>query len=153
MTAMPKTLVPAAPQSGGPATEMLDLMMRLADLLAHETERVRSGHVQDIEPLQREKIRLSQLYQRKVQELEASGAKVAGQPAPLRAQIVAASARLAEEAAENERALRIGRDATRRLVDMVVASIKTRLKPASRYDARRAVQPARMAPCAVDRRL
>jgi hypothetical protein len=153
MTAMPRAMAPAAPQSGGPATELLDLMMRLADLLAHETERVRSGHVQDVAPLQREKIRLSQLYQRKVQEVEASGAKIASLPAPLRAQIVAASGRLADEAAENERALRIGRDATHRLLDMVVASIKMRVKPASRYDAHSALRPARMVPCAVDRRL
>lgn len=144
---------PTAPQTGGQTTEILDLMMRLADLLTHETEQVRSGHVRDIEPLQREKVRLSLLYQRRIKELEASGATIATLPAPLRAQIVAASGRLAEAAGKNERTLRIGREATRRLIDMVVASIRARLKPTSRYDARRAVQSARMVPCAVDRRL
>jgi hypothetical protein len=123
------------PQIAAQATELLDLMMRLADLLAHETERVRSGHIQDVGPLQKEKLRLTLLYQRGVKQLEASGAKIAALPAPLRAQVVAASARLAETVAENERALRIGSAATRRLVDMLVESIKSRLKPLTRYSA------------------
>lgn len=153
MTAQPQAAAVAAPLSGDHATELLDLMMRLADLLTHETEQVRSGQVQDLGPLQREKIRLSQLYQRKVQELAASGTQITGLPAPLRAQIVAASGRLAEAAGKNESVLRIGRDATRRLLDLVVDSVKARLKPISRYDARRSVHLARMVPCAVDRRL
>jgi hypothetical protein len=147
----------AAPSSSsdaiGQATEMLDLMMRLADHLTHETERVRSGHIQDVAPLQREKLRLALLYQKTVKELRAGGMTIATLPAPLRAQIVATSARLAEAVDKNERALRIGRDATRRLVDLTVRAARERLKPVSRYDARRAMRPGRMAPCSVDRRL
>lgn len=146
----------AAPSSSdamGQATEMLDLMMRLADLLAHETERVRLGHIQDVAPLQREKLRLALLYQKTVKELRVGRMTIATLPAPLRAQIVAASARLAEAVDKNERALRIGRDATRRLVDLTVRAVRERVKSVTRYDARRAVRSGRMAPCAVDRRL
>jgi hypothetical protein len=143
----------APPSPAAQATDMLDLMMRLTDLLADETKRVRAGHVHDIAPLQREKLRLALLYRKAVKSLEATGAKIMALPAPLRAQIVAASAELAEAAGKNERALRIGRDATRRLLDMVVASMRDRLKPVSRYDMRCAMRPARMVPCAVDRRL
>ena len=136
------------------ATDILDLMMRLADLLAHETDRVRSGHVRDIEPLQREKLRVTRLYQRAVKDLEQSATKITALPVPLRAQIVAASARLADSVAENERALRIGCVAARRLLDLVVESVKDRLKPVSRYNARLAsVSHAHMAAVAVDRRL
>lgn len=149
----PPVAAPASSDAMGQATEMLDLMMRLADHLTHETERVRLGHVQDVAPLQREKLRLALLYQKTVKELRASGMTIATLPAPLRAQIVATSARLAEAVDKNERALRIGRDATRRLVDLAVFALRARLKPVSRYDARRAMRPARMAPCAVDRRL
>jgi hypothetical protein len=136
------------------ATELLDLMMRLADLMAHETERVRSGHVQDLGPLQREKLRLTILYQRGVKQLDASGARITALPAPLRAQVVAASARLAETVTENERVLRIGSTATRRLVDMLVESIKSQLKPLTRYSAIPGkLTEAPLLAVAVDRRL
>lgn len=144
---------PAPPQQAAQATDLLDLMMRLADLLASETGLVRSGQVQDIAPLQREKLRLTLLYQNAIKSLQGNGTRLQTLPAPLRAQVVAASARLAEAVGKNERALRIGRDATRRLVDMVVATLKDRLKPTSRYDARCAIRSAAMVPCAVDRRL
>lgn len=144
---------PAPPNEATQATDLLDLMMRLADLLESETGLVRLGQVQDLAPLQREKLRLTLLYQSAIKSLQASGTKLATLPAPLRAQMIAAAARLAEAVGKNESALRIGRDATRRLVDLVVASLKDRLKPMSRYDARCAMRPAAMAPCAVDRRL
>jgi hypothetical protein len=163
MSALARSFPPPAPPSApaaasslpvmAQATGLLDLMMRLADLLTHETERVRAGQVQDVAPLQQEKLRLSVLYQRAAKELQASGTKITDLPAPVRAQIVATSTRLAEAATKNELALRVGRDATRRLLDMVVSSMRDRLKPVSRYDARRAPQLVRMAPCAVDRRL
>ncbi|HUC67259.1 MAG TPA: hypothetical protein VMA53_17595 [Stellaceae bacterium] len=157
MSALAQTPTPPAPASSPPvmtqATGLLDLMMRLADLLAHETERVRAGQVQDVGPLQAEKLRLSVLYQRAAKDLQASGTKITDLPVPVRAQIVATSSRLAEAATKNELALRVGRDATRRLLDMVVRSMRDRLKPVSRYDARRTPKLVRMAPCAVDRRL
>lgn len=152
-TASTTTPAPGMPGGGRQATEMLDLMMRLADLLTHETERVRSGHVRDIAPLQQEKLRLTQLYQDKVREFASTGGRIENLPAPLRAQIVAASGSLAEATAKNERTLRVGREATRRLLEMVVASVKDRLRPMSRYDGHRALRPARIVPCALDRRL
>lgn len=133
---------------------MLDLMMRLADLLANETELVRKGHVRDIAALQREKLRLSLLYQGAIKELQASGTRITALPPPLRAQVVAAAARLADVVAQNERTLRIGRAATRKLLDMVVASVKSRLRPPIRYNAR--LTPGRYAPAlavAIDQRL
>ncbi len=145
---------PAAPQPALQATDMLDLMMRLADLLAHETELVGAGHVADIGALQREKLRLSLLYQDAIRRLDAAGVKIMTLPAPLRAQIVAASNRLADVAAQNERTLRIGRAATRRLLDMLVASVRSRLKPLTRYNARRKATGYTPAlAVAIDRRL
>jgi hypothetical protein len=135
-------------------TETLDLMLRLADLLSHETELVRLGRILDIEPLQKEKLRLSQLYHQAVKTLRASGAQIASLPTSLRMQIVAASGRLADAAGENERVLRIGRTATRKLLDMVVDSIKDRIKPLNRYNA--TLTSARHTPAlvvAIDRRM
>jgi hypothetical protein len=134
-------------------TETLDLMLRLADLLSHETKLVRQGRIQDIEPLQKEKLRLSQLYQQAVKALHAGGAQIA-LPASLRVQIIAASGRLADAVGENEQVLRIGRAATRKLLDMVVDSIKARMKPLNRYNAK--LTATRHTPAlvvAVDRRM
>jgi hypothetical protein len=144
-----------SPQITTHATGMLDLMMRLADLLAHETELVRDGHVGDIGALQREKLRLSLLYQTAIKQLNTSGTKIIALPAPLRAQIVAASSRLADVVAQNERTLRVGRAATRKLLDMVVESVKSQMRSTTRYTARRTA-PRRHAPIlavAIDQRL
>jgi hypothetical protein len=135
-------------------TETLDLMLRLADLLSHETKLVRQGRIQDIEPLQKEKLRLSQLYQQAVKALHAGGAQIAALPASLRVQIITASGRLADAVGENEQVLRIGRTATRKLLDMVVDSIKARMKPLNRYNAK--LTATRHTPAlvvAVDRRM
>ena len=136
------------------ATDMLDLMMRLAELLAHETELLRCGRVRDIEPLQREKLRLTLLYQKALKALTAAGATITALPAPLRSQFVAASGRLADAVGENERALRIGRAATRRLLDAIVESVQARLKPLRHYNARsRTTTGSAPLALAVDRRL
>ena len=145
---------PTPAQPVDQATALLDLMLRLADLMVHETALLRSGRVQDIGPLQREKLRLTGLYHAAVKAVEAGGARITMLPPALRTQLVAASTRLAEVATDNERALRIGRAATRHLLDMVVESVKTQLKPLSRYNAKLA--PVRRAPAlavALDRRM
>ena len=145
---------PTPAQPVDQATALLDLMLRLADLMVHESALLRSGRVQDIGPLQREKLRLTGLYHAAVKAIEASGARITMLPPVLRTQLVAASTRLTEEATANERALRIGRAATRHLLDMVVESVRGQLKPLSRYNAKLA--PVRRAPAlavALDRRM
>ena len=155
MTAPLPASPPLAPASlSEQATEMLDLMMRLAELLVHETGLVRSGRLRDIEPLQREKMRLTLLYQTSLKTLTAAGTTVSALPAPLRVQFVTASGRLADAVGENERALRIGRAATRRLLDAIVESVQARLKPLRHYDARsRTAASVTPLALAVDRRL
>ena len=120
------------------ATGLLDLVTRLADLLVSETAMLSSGHVSDIGPLQQEKLRLTALYQRAVKDIEGGRTTL---PPALRAQIIAASASLAQAATENEIALRIGRAGTQRLLDMVVESMKSRVQPFHRYTAKRLTRP------------
>ncbi len=150
---MPDTRAVAQPPRALQVTETLDLMLRLADLLSHETDLVRQGRIQDIEPLQKEKLRLAQLYREAVKTLQGGGAQLATLPTSLRAQIVAASGRLADVVGENERTLRIGRTATHKLLDMVIDSIKAQMKPLNRYNAK--LTATRRTPAlvvAVDRR-
>jgi hypothetical protein len=117
MTAQPATAAAIREVALQP-TELLDLMIRLGDLLGHETELLRSGRVADIAPLQREKQRLTALQQKALKEFTA--AEPGQAPPALRAQLAAAAQRLARMVSENELALRIGRAAARRLLDMVV---------------------------------
>lgn len=135
MTASP---APAKPLE---ATNLLDLLQRLAELMAHETSLVAAGRVKDVGPLQREKLRLAALYQQAIKDFQSGSVSASALPTVLRTQIIAASARLAQVAVENERALRIGRAATRRLLDMVVDSVKERMKPLYRYTAQRLATP------------
>ncbi len=155
MTAPLPASPPLAPASlSEQATAMLDLMMRLSELLGHETELLRAGRLRDIEPLQREKLRLTLLYQKALKALAAGGTTVSALPPPLRVQFVAASGRLADAVGENERALRIGRAATRRLLDAIVESVQAKLKPLRHYDARsRAAANVTPLALALDRRL
>jgi hypothetical protein len=146
---------PLAPASlSEQATGMLDLMMRLSELLTHETDLLRSGRLRDVEPLQREKLRLTLLYQKALKALTAAGTTVSALAPPLRVQFVAASGRLADAVGENERALRIGRAATRRLLDAIVDSVQAKLKPFRHYDARsRTAASVTPLALAIDRRL
>lgn len=142
------------PRTAPSPTALLDLMMRLGDLLAHETEIVRSGRIGDVEPLQREKLRLFDAYKKALEEFGESGMTLEGLPPPLRAQIVDASTTLAQRVKENERALRIGCTATRRLLDSIVSAIQTQQRPLTRYNARlKPTQGATVLTLAFDRRL
>jgi hypothetical protein len=154
MTAAQKSIDTALPRTGGEATDMLDLMLRLADLLSHETELLRAGRVRDIAGLQIEKLRLTTQYDRAIKALAAAGMTVQSLPPPLRAQIVAAGTRLTQMIAENERALRIGSAATRRILDMLVESIKAKRATVTRYTSRLATtRHGPMLAMAIDRRL
>jgi len=135
-------------------TDVLDLMLRLADFLERETELLRAGRVRDIAPLQQEKLRLTLIYDRAVKALAKDGTTLASMAPLLRTQFVAASTRLARIVGENERALRVGRTATRQILDIVVESVRARQKPLTRYTAKLA--PARSQPAraiAIDQRL
>jgi hypothetical protein len=126
---------PAPPAKIQP-TDLLDLMLRLADLLEHETELLRAGRVRDIAPLQNEKLRLTLIYDKAAKALCAAGLTLASMAPPLRSQFVVAGTRLACTVGENERALRVGRAATRRILDLVVESVRARQRPLLRYTAK-----------------
>jgi hypothetical protein len=146
--------VDTPPQAPPSPTELIDLMTRLGDLLAHETEIVRSGRIGDVAPLQREKLRLLEAYKKALTECSASGMKLSALPPPLRAQLIDASTTLAQRVSENERALRIGCTATRRLLDSIVSAIQTQQRSQTRYNARlKPTQGATVLTLAFDRRL
>jgi hypothetical protein len=131
------------------AAALPELMDQLADLLAAETRLVTAGRVGEIAPMQSEKLRLARLYEQAFKAFDPNNA-----PASARGPVLAiAAARLAHAATENERALRIGGAATRRLIEMVVESIQQQQRGSRGYGASRApARPAPMLPVAVNRR-
>jgi hypothetical protein len=149
-TAKPTTAAAATLQP----SDLLDLMLRLADLLERETGLLRAGRIGDIAQLQTEKLRLTLIYDKAAKALCAGGMTLASMAPPLRAKFVAAGTRLARSVGENERALRIGRAATRRILDIVVESVRARQRPLTRYTAKLAPPRHSLAlAVAIDRRL
>jgi hypothetical protein len=116
----------------------------LADLLERETTLVRATKLTEIGPLQPEKIRLTLLFQK---TLEKSGK-------PVGKAWTAAAERLAQAAIDNERALRVGRAATDRLIATVISAVRKSRGPATTYVAKRCqTREARMAGITLDRKL
>jgi hypothetical protein len=129
------------------------LAAALADLLERETALVRRMKIAEIAPLQAEKTRLTQLLRMslKPREGEPATAALAGRA---KAEWLVAGTRLAQAAMENERALRIGRAATERLVAAIAAAVRQSRRPPTAYGAGRAAAPAlSVAGIAVDHRL
>jgi len=135
-----------------PAAELAALADALADLLERETALVREMKIAEIAPLQADKSQLTLRFQKAVMTL--GGAGIAGLSGAARTRWLAAGRRLTAAATDNERALRIGRLATERLVAAVVTAVnQNRQRPAG-YSARRAASPEPpVAGIAVDHRL
>ena len=118
----------------------------LAELLERETALVRALKLAEIAPLQPEKVRLTQLFQRALEN--------SGTPGGKKPSWAAAGQRLAQAAIDNERALRVGRAATDRLIATVVSAVKKSRGPATTYVAqRRQPREARIAGVTLDRKL
>ena len=123
---------------------LVTLAGELATLLERETALVRLLKIAEIAPLQAEKTRLTQLFQKAMKQAPPSAASKPW---------LAIGKRLAQAAIDNERALRVGRAATERLVGAVVNAVKQSRPPAAGYSKGRAPPPAPMAGVAIDHRL
>jgi len=114
---------------------LIGLARQLCDLLARETALVRALKIAEIAPLQDEKLRLTQLFQGALKSLDPKA--IAALPAPLKQEWRAAGTRLSEVTVENERALRVGRIATERLVNAIVQAVEKSRPSTAGYTARR----------------
>ncbi len=131
---------------------LIDAATELAELLTRETALVRAMRIGEIAPLQEAKRRLTRTFQEALRLLAAPDAPAMAPS--LRLQWLTAGRRLAEAAAENERALRVGTVATERLIASIVAAFKERRPATAGYTPRRAApRDAAVAGIALDRRL
>jgi hypothetical protein len=143
---------PHAAAPADAASELVALAGSLAALLERETALVRTMQIAAIAPIQAEKLQLT------LQFRKALGAQGTAGPAALgtaaRLQWIAAGQRLAAAAVDNERALRIGRAATERLVAAMVSAVKQSRPCPAGYSSRRGASPEPpVAGIAVDHRL
>ena len=142
----PKSVPPEA------AVELATVAELLADLLERETAHVQKMQIAEIGPLQAEKSQLTLRFQKAVTALGGDGIAALGGAA--RTRWLAAGRRLTTAATANERALRIGRIATERLVGAVVSAVRQSRQHPAAYSARRAASPEPpVAGIAVDHRL
>jgi hypothetical protein len=144
----------AAPTGGDrveTAEEVTALADQLTELLTRETALVRAMRITEIGPLQPEKLRLAQRYQRLIKDLATATAPL---PPALTSRAMRAGHRLAQAAVENERMLRVGQAATDRLIAAIATAIKRQRPATAGYTTRKsAPRSASVAGIAVDRRL
>jgi hypothetical protein len=141
------------PAHAGAAASLVQLASELADLLERETALVRAMEIARIAPLQSEKSRLTQLFQKALTALDGANG-IAALSGAAKMQWLVAGRRLAAAAMENERALRVGRGAVERLVAAIVTAVTQSRRPPTAYSSRRATaRRPRVAGIAVDHRL
>jgi hypothetical protein len=117
----------------------------LARLLERETALVRALKIAEIAPLQHDKTRLTLLIYKALKQ---------SPPVPSNKSWLAAGRRLAQAAIDNERALRVGRAATERLIATVITAVKQSRRPLTSYAPCRGVPREPMiAGVSLDRRL
>jgi hypothetical protein len=146
MAAAIPAAAPADPQA------LIALAGSLTALLERETAMVRAMDVAAIAPLQAEKQRLTLMFQQAIKS--PAGAATASLKGPAKAAWLAAIRQLSAAAMDNERALRVGRAATERLIAAVVTAVKQSRRIMTGYSARRVARTGRpVAGVACDRRL
>jgi len=132
------------------ATELFAVAGDLTGLLERETRLVRTLQIAEIAPLQTDKARLVELLRKFLKQFE-GGAKL---PPSAKQKWGVLGQRLVTAAAENERALRIGRTATERLIGAVISAVRQSRRPHATYSPKkRASSDLTVAGVALDRRL
>jgi len=139
---------PPAPAGAGSPADLVAVAGELALLLERETALVADMKIAEIAPLQADKVRLTRRFEAL---LKAHAGNVSQ---PVKAQWQAAGKRLAAAAHANERALRVGRIATERLIAAIISAVRKSRRPPMAYSGRRAApcQP-RVAGVAINQRL
>ena len=118
-------MAPLPTPAGAPsAASLIALASELAGLLEHETILVRALKIAEIAPLQSEKTRLTLLFQKALTQSPPDASSKSW---------LAAGRRLADAAMDNERALRVGRAATERLIATIVTAVKQSRRPLASY--------------------
>lgn len=136
--------------------KILQVAEGLIVLLDHESMLVRTMRIQEIGPLQTEKVRLTALYQALLRALGGPADEKIALPPAQKAVLVDVGKRLADAAVANQRALKVGQAATDRLIGSIVTAIKQQRPSTAGYNTRKVAPRGvshSIAGVTVDRRL
>lgn len=135
--AVPEPVVPEQAGQEPPndlAGALLALTTELIGAIRRETAALREMQFRELEPLQKEKARLVTLYRNELEQLRTGAAKL-HPDSERKAELRAATAELADAAAENEKQLRASRTATERVMKVLVDAVRRHRRESSGYTA------------------
>jgi hypothetical protein len=115
--------------------DLLDVTIRLSDLMTRENEILRSQRPQDIKALQAEKTELANGYDHFMQELRKHPGLLGSAPAATRDALREATVRFQKVMTDNERALRAARSVSERLLKAIVAAVSEKQVSAAAYSS------------------
>jgi len=122
-----------------PAPALIDdlvaVTLRLTDLMARETEILRSQRPQDIKTLQKEKADLARGYDHFMQALRKEPSLLGGAPLKTRDALRDATIRFQKTMTDNERALRAARNVSERLMKAIVSAVAEKQVSAAAYSS------------------
>lgn len=116
-------------------TDLLDVTLRLSDLMTRENEVLRSQRPQDIKALQTEKTELASGYEHFMQELRKHPGLLGSAPAAAHDALRDATVRFQKVMTDNERALRAARSVSERLMKAIVAAVSEKQMSAAAYSS------------------
>ncbi len=150
---MTAALAQQAPPCSAP--DLIAVQTALADLLEQETAALGAMRLKEATALKDEKARLTRRYRAQLEELRARRTRLPAAQSPEHVALLTAATRLADIAAENERALRAGRAAVERVVAAIANAVNSNQKRLSSYGPPRhaPVRPRAIGGVAIDRRL
>jgi hypothetical protein len=137
------------------ASALISISTALADLLDRETFALAAMKVKEATALKDEKARLTRRYRAHLEELRAGRSTLPAVASPARGELTIVATRLANAAADNERALRAGRAAVERVVAAIADAMTSNQKRLTAYAPPRHApsRPRPLAGVAIDRRL
>lgn len=137
------------------APDLIAVQNALADLMEQETAALSTMRLKEATKLKDEKARLTRRYRAQLEEVRAKRTALPAAQSPEHVALLTAAARLADVAAENERALRAGRAAVERVVAAIAEAVTSNQKRLASYGPPRhaPVRSRAIAGVAVDRRL
>ena len=121
--------------------DLIAVSNALADLLERETAALAAMRLKDAAALKDEKARLTRRYRAHPEEVRAKRTAPPARQSPEHVELLTVATRLADVAAENERALRAGRAAVERVVAAIAEAVTTNQKRVASYAPPRHAPP------------
>lgn len=115
------------------ATDLLNIIERLSDLLERENDMLRTMKPFEIQALQEDKLALTAAYEARLKSLKENPEEINGWPASARAGLKATIRRFQAMLANNEHSLRAAKQATERTLSAIAEEVRLRTQEHAAY--------------------